>query len=93
MRRMGSTADPCDAENLPMYTGNIITRCKDNPHLTQGVDYIEVFPAGTIADLRIIRSIPRALRTYSAIPKLAGQSAILVDTATWDDVRRKNNLE
>lgn len=66
-----------------MRTVETIKRDLVNDHLAEGVEYLEVFPEGTMAELAVMRSIPVGLRTYSKKPFLRGQSPLLVCKAYW----------
>lgn len=67
-----------------MRTGDIVKKDLVNTHLAEGVEYIEVFPEGTVPELSVLRSIPVELRTYSQKTAMRGQSPLLVCRKYWE---------
>ena len=66
-----------------MRTGKIVKPDEVQDHISDL--YIEVFPKGTMRELRQIRAVPLTERTYSKEHfKTGGQSPILVRKSYYD---------
>lgn len=75
-----------------MRTGAIQRKDVHNTHLKPGIDYVEVFPRGCVAEIHIMASIPSDRKTFSAHVAYQGQSPILVEVDAWEQACKEHGI-